>query len=166
MGGLAVAIGLAMILMVTMPVVVLVLLAKRFGAVPMVVALALGVVVGLLAVTATFFESTWSPPVRVVFEGQSDEKVIVLVADEKAPPIVITGAKLPFVERRVVFTVPPDAVVRVQQLAPLQGDLVNGTWAGRDATGFGSVAEGMVFDFHETPEWIDYGALIRERLAR
>lgn len=166
MGGLAVAIGLAMLAMLIVPVVVLVLIAKRFGAVPMIAALVLGLVVGVLAISATFFEDSWSPPMRVVLEGQTNEAVIVVVADENAAPLVITGSDLPFMEKKTVIQVPPNGLVRVKSLEPLYGQNLNARRGDVGASGFGSMPEGMVFDFNTSPEWIDYSELIKKRLAQ
>ncbi|MGV3621871.1 MAG: hypothetical protein ACO1OB_13690 [Archangium sp.] len=166
MGGLAIAIGLAMIFMLVVPVVVLVLIAKRFGAVPMVIALVLGVVIGLVAITATFFESTWSPPLKIEFEGTTEQTYVIVIPDENAPPIAVTGSKLPLMQQTTKLQVPASGIVRVRSLEPLFGDMsMNATYRGKSITGMASVAEGMVFDFNSEPIWVDYSELIKKRLA-
>lgn len=165
MGGLAVAIGLAMIFMVVVPVVVLVLIARRFGTAAVIGAVIVGVLIGGLAATATFMESTWSPPLAIEFQGATEQTYIIVVADEKAPPIVVTGSSLPLMQRTTKIDVPASGIVRVQSLEPLFGDMsMNATYRGKRIIGMGSVAEGMVFDFNDSPVWVDYSELIQKRL--
>ncbi len=166
MGGLAVAIGVAMIVMVTVPVIVLVLVAKRFGTAAMVGALLVGLVIGVLAVSATFFESSWSPPMRVVLEGQTSEQQIVVVTDEKAPPIEVTGLSLPFMRQTAVLRVAPNGLVRVKSVAPIYGQPLDVTNEGRTTSGVAGMGDAMVFDFNPSPEYVDYKELIKKRLAQ
>ena len=165
MGGLAVAILLAMLFMLVVPVVVLVLIVRRFGTGAVIGAVIVGLLIGGLAATATFMESTWSPPPEINLIGTSDQTYIVVIADEKAPPVVMTGSTLPFMRRKTTLRVPDDGVIRVQSLEPLQGDMsMEVTYRGKRSSGLASIAEGMVFDFSPSPEWVDYSELIRKRL--
>lgn len=167
MGGLAVAILLAMVFMLVVPVVVLVLIAKRFGTGAVIGAVIVGLLIGVLAVTATFMESTWSPPPAINLIGTSEQTYIVVVADEKAPPVVMTGSTLPFMQRKTTLQVPDDGVIRVQSLEPLQGDMsMEVTYRGKKTVGLASMRDGMVFDFSPSPEPVDYEELIKTRLAK
>lgn len=166
MEGLAVAIGVAMIVMVTVPVVVLVLVAKRFGTVAMVVALLVGLVVGGLAVTATFFERTWNRPIAVVFEGATPHTLIFVVPDPKAAPIDVTGLPVPLMQRKAVLRVPTNGVVYVKDLAPIQGEDLESRLNGKSNVGALSTPGLMAFDFSDTPAYIDdVGAELAKRLS-
>lgn len=162
MGGLAVAIILAMVLMIVGAWAIALLLgrwvARQRGASPAAVKKAglfaslIGVALGLSAVAATFFESSWSPPPKLeisVPPGYAQSWTILL-EDSRAPAeIVWRGADFPFAQRRGRIAVPPAGVLRVKALgeAAGRGDLeimwsdgapYNGTGGGPAPAGSGA----------------------------
>ena len=162
MGGLAVAIILAMVLMIVGASVIALLLGRRVarqrGASPAAVIKAglfgslIGVALGLSAVAATFFESSWSPPPRLeisVPPGYAQPWTILL-EDPRAPTAIVwRGADFPFARRRARIAVPPAGVRRVKALgeAAGRGDLEilwsdgaphNGTGGGPAPAGSGA----------------------------
>ena len=79
---------------------------------------------GLLAVVATFYESTWSPPPQITFgtpPGFSKSWVIVLEDPAAATDLVWTGWEVPFKGKTAVVAVPAHGVVRLRSLAGVSG---------------------------------------------
>lgn len=102
-----------------------------------------GLGLGMIAVTATFMESTFSPPPRLELStppGYAHEWTFVL-EDPSAPTTLIwRGSGLPFTQRVAKLTVPPNGVVRVRSVgeAAGRGDL-DVRWSdGANYTGSGS----------------------------
>lgn len=134
MGGLAVAIVAAMVAMVAGGFAIAFVLgralARRAGAgsgtgwlIAGGIGLA-GAALGLLAVTATFFESTWAPPPAIALNLPADyrHETIILLEDPKAAAVLIwRGRELPFMGRSTSLDVPANGVARVQALGPLAG---------------------------------------------
>lgn len=127
MGGLSAAILLAILAMLVAGFLVFYLVGKKVFRGNRPVALLLGIVglgVGYLAVTATFFENSWSPPPRIRLEtpaGYSHPNVILLV-DRSAPAgLVWHGSALPFSGQSATLQVPPSGVVRLNDIGPLSG---------------------------------------------
>lgn len=155
MGGLALAIGVAMLLMIAVPAALLAIFGKRFGAKVVVPLFILGAGGGVLAVIATFYESVWSPPVLVLFEGTPKHELLFIVEDPKAAPLEVKGLDLPLVQRTVRVSVPENGVAHVQSLAPIQGDVLGGPLTarlnGRSDRGYGSQPGVVLFDFGDSP---------------
>ncbi len=85
---------------------------------------AIGLGAGLLAVTATFYESTWSPPPQMTFntpQGFSKAWVIALEDPAATAELVWKGWEMPFRGKTTVVSVPPSGVVRVRSLAGVSG---------------------------------------------
>ncbi len=134
MGGLALAIFAAMVAMVVGAIVVLgggsFLIARLAGA-TLGRALAVGALgalvgvgIGLLAVTATFYESTFSPPPAVRFElaPGADPRWIVLLEDpQRGAPLAWSGVRAPFLGRTATVAVPASGIARVKSLSGLAG---------------------------------------------
>ncbi len=79
---------------------------------------------GLLAVVATFYESTWSPPPQITFNtppGFSKTWVIVLEDPAATTELVWKGWQLPFKGKTTVVAVPAHGVVRLRSLAHAGG---------------------------------------------
>jgi hypothetical protein len=85
---------------------------------------ALGVVVGGLVVTATFFESTWAPPPRVQFNapsGFTHTWVFLLEDPSSTNRLIWTGFEVPFRGKNTIVDVPITGVLRVQSLSGISG---------------------------------------------
>lgn len=85
---------------------------------------ALGVGVGFLAVTATFYESTWNPPPTLALAVAPGfaRKWVVLLEDPSSPrELRWTGRDAPFSGRTAAVEVPPSGVVRVRSFDWLAG---------------------------------------------
>jgi hypothetical protein len=103
---------------------------------------ALGIGGGLLAVIATFYESSWDPPPQVTFNappGFSHTWVIVLEDPSAARQLVWQGIEMPFFGKKTVIDVPPSGIVRVKKLDGLSGRVdINAQWSdGSASTGQG-----------------------------
>jgi hypothetical protein len=85
---------------------------------------ALGIGVGVVAVIATFYESTWHPPPKVTFNappGFTQNWVILLEDLTTSKTLVWQGVEMPFFAKRTVIDVPPSGIVRVRSLERLIG---------------------------------------------
>lgn len=132
MGGLVVAIVVACIAMVALPAIVFVLVSHQLGRSKSVavrlalasVAVFLGAVVGAAWVTATFFESTWSPPPRLLLQlpaGFKYASVIFLEQPSALRELSWTGRELPLMGKSAVVVVPVSGVIRLRSLGVLAG---------------------------------------------
>jgi hypothetical protein len=129
MAGLALAIGAACIALVFAPAAIggvlgYLALRGRVGAFGALLGGLLGAGAGALAVTATFFESTWSPPQTLLLEVPAGfaHEWVVLIADPTASADVAWGGfDAPFTSRRARLAVPSSGVLRVRDLGPLDG---------------------------------------------
>lgn len=84
----------------------------------------LGLGVGCLVVTATFYESLWSPPPQLRLEvppGYRDIRIFVLEDPRRGLPLTWLGGGFPFRARHATIAVPPSGIVRVRSLRPEQG---------------------------------------------
>jgi hypothetical protein len=85
---------------------------------------AIGLGAGALAVTATFYESTWSPPPQVKFvvpQGFAHNWMFVL-EDPNAPRALDwRGIEVPFFGKTATIEVPPNGIVRISDLGDLGG---------------------------------------------
>ncbi len=135
MGGLAIAIGAASLLMIAVPAGVLgtlgyLVMRKRAGALGAVAGALLGATGGVLAVTATFFESTWSPQPTLTLDvppGFRHEWVLIIADPASPTELVWAGVDAPFLSQSARLKVPPSGVVRVRALGRLDGDDVRAT---------------------------------------
>lgn len=133
MEGLALAIFGAMICMVVVPALFFgglgwLALRGQYGWVGGLVGAALGVGVGAIAVTMTFFEDTWSPPRLLELEvpaGFAHEWVYVVGDPAVSTEVAWSGVSLPFTSPRGRVSVPRSGVVRVRSLAHLDGERVD-----------------------------------------
>jgi len=129
MGGLALGIGIVIVVMVLVASAIggtvgWLLLRRRAGAVGLVLGGAVGVGVGLLAVTATFFERTWSPPNELVLKAPAgfSHEWVYLVGDPTVDrDLQWSGGSLPFTRRVAALEVPRSGVVRLRHQFELQG---------------------------------------------
>ncbi len=79
---------------------------------------------GLLAVFATFFESTWEPSNQVVLTlppGFSHDWIVLLEKPDAPQALQWRGVNLPFFSKTTDVAVPPSGVVVVQSLAGISG---------------------------------------------
>jgi hypothetical protein len=79
---------------------------------------------GVLVVTATFYESSWSPPPQITFvvpPGFSQNWVIVLEDPKVTQQLVWKGVELPFSGKSTSVNVAPNGILRVQNLGALVG---------------------------------------------
>lgn len=102
----------------------------------------LGAGVGWLAVMATFFESSWSPPPRLRLAAAPgfDAPVVVLLEDPRAPrTLEWRGGELPFTAAAAEIGVPPTGIVRVRSFGAMAGRMdLEVTWPdGRRSPGAG-----------------------------
>lgn len=159
MGGLALAIVLAMALIVLGGALLAFLLARaaarRKGSSPAAVkktgllASLAGVALGSCIVAATFYESSWSPPPKLeisVPPGYAQPWTILL-EDPRAPiDIVWSGAKIPFAQRHARINVPLTGLLRVQTLGEAAGrgdlEIVWSDGAPHNGTGGGPAPAG------------------------
>jgi hypothetical protein len=147
MEGLAIAIAAASLAMVVVPaalggVLGYLALRKHQGAVGALVGALLGGAGGVLGVTATFFESTWSPPPSLTIEvppGFGHEWVVFIADPSAGATITWAGFDAPFTSRHARVAVPASGVVRVRELGLLDGGGVRARLStGVDATGSAS----------------------------
>jgi hypothetical protein len=133
-GGLATAILIGMVLIVGaglfFALVFSKMLARRFGwsggkrSAATLALGALGVGAGVVAVIATFYESTFQPPPQVTFTAPPGfTHTWVFVLEDRASPnaLVWTGADIPFVGKKTQIIVPPSGIVRVRDMTGLSG---------------------------------------------
>jgi len=129
LGGLAAAISLASLCILVVPALLgavagyFALRRWNRGVVGAVVGALLGAVGGYIAVMATFYESTFDPPVEITFEVPAGfhHDDVVLVEDPTAPEIPWTGVDMPFRSRSARLPVPLGGVVRVRSIDELAG---------------------------------------------
>jgi hypothetical protein len=167
LGGLAVAIFIAMALIVSIAVGVAFLIARlltkrivnrnaRWLATIGIVAM--GLVIGGLAVVATFFESKWSPPDEITFRlpPNFNHPSVYLIEDNRATQsLEWRGVNLPLMSRSASIDVPASGVVRVKSLnMPEIIQLPNASFSnGERSTGSFStpapatVGTGIIFGF-------------------
>jgi len=132
MGGLALAIMLAMGCMLLVGALTFgslgyfALRKTRYRWLGAVLAALLGVGAGALAVTATFYETTWDPPNQLVIDVPAGfhRESIVIIADASKPKVDRSGASLPFVSRAARIRVPASGVVRVCDIDWIYGEQV------------------------------------------
>ncbi len=105
-------------------------------------ALLLGLGAGAAWATATFFESTWSPPPKVMLNlppGFAHRAVILLEQPSAPRQLQWSGANAPFTGKSVALDVPPSGVIRVRSLGDLAGgDFTAEVTQGMQVTGSGS----------------------------
>lgn len=144
MEGLAIAIAVASLAIVVVPaglggVLGYVALRKRQGALGALAGALLGGAGGVLGVTATFFEDTWSPPPSLTIEappGFAHEWVVFIADPSAGTAITWTGVDAPFTSRRARIAVPASGVLRVRDLGRIDGGGVRARLAtGVEATG-------------------------------
>lgn len=97
---------------------------------------------GMLAVAATFFESSWMPPPRLDFvtpPGYAHEWTILLEDPRAAAKLNWQGPGLPFTQRHASVSVPSSGIMRVQSFGEAlgRGDLAVGWGDGSPHTGSG-----------------------------
>lgn len=147
--GLAMAIGIVMILMVLGAVAAFFLIGRaiarrvaprRRG--PVIAAtMVLGVVAGWMAVTATFYESTWSPPPSlrlVTAPGFSQPRVILLEDPRSTQSLAVRESRLPFMATVAEVDVPASGIVRVRDLSAVAGRMDLGVQWSDGMQGFGA----------------------------
>ncbi len=118
--------------MVAVPVLLAVWLGRRARAQGkpawlMPAAIALAAAAGVLAVMATFYESTWSPAPELTLQlpaGYSQPWVYVLEDTAAGSVLPWTGTDLPFSTKRATLRVPPSGVVRLKDLGPMLGRVI------------------------------------------
>jgi hypothetical protein len=125
MGGLAVAILIASVLLFVVPAAILFLIAMALAKkskyrVPIAIASAtLGTVLGFVAVAATFFESSFSPSNRLVLHLSPETKhewIVLLEKPGATESLKWRGANLPFMSKTAEINVPANGVVIVDSL--------------------------------------------------
>lgn len=133
-GGLSTAILLAIVLIITLAVGGAVWLARNRGATRgwssakrsgmTGLAILIGLVVGGGAVSATFFENSWSPPPRLELHVPPgyDQTFTILLEDPKARGTLgWTGSTLPFAGQYATIEVPASGIVRVSSFGAAAG---------------------------------------------
>lgn len=99
-------------------------LRKHAGWLGAILGFVVGAGAGALAVTATFYESTWSPPDTLVIDVPPGfaHPTVMFVADPAAPlEVEWTGLDLPLMSRRGRVSVPATGVVRVRSVEWIGG---------------------------------------------
>jgi hypothetical protein len=132
--GLSTAILLAMVLIVTVAVGGAVWLARNRGTARgwssakmsgiVGLAILMGLVAGGGAVSATFFESSWSPPPQLELQVPPgyDQTFTILLEDPKASGTLDwTGSTLPFAGQSAAIEVPASGIVRVPSFGAAEG---------------------------------------------
>jgi hypothetical protein len=146
LGGLAAAIGLASLCMVVLPALACGALGGRAlrGRAPVagwIGGAVIGGGLGFLAVTATFYESAWDPPLEIRFEAPPDFRhhTVFLLADPSvSTEIPWTGLDVPFSSPRAEMTLPSSGVVRVRSVDALSSHDRVAYLGGRRSYGFSS----------------------------
>jgi hypothetical protein len=94
---------------------------------------AIGCGVGMLTLTATFYESSWSPPPQITFvvpPSFSQNWVIVLEDPAATEQLVWKGVEVPFFGKSTAVKVTSTGIVRVQNLGELIGRMdINVKWS-------------------------------------
>ena len=123
MDGLALAIAAASLCMLLVPGLLgatlgYFALRKRARWVGVVIGFVIGIGLGGLAVAATFFESTFSPPDELSIDAPGlRHETVIFVEDAHAPSAVEwTGSRLPFSSRIGHVAVPASGVLRVRSV--------------------------------------------------
>ncbi len=86
--------------------------------------LLLGLGAGAVWATATFFETTWAPPPKLLLNLPPDfaHRSVVLLEQPGAPrQLQWSGRDLPFMGKSVALDVPPSGVIRVRSFSELAG---------------------------------------------
>jgi hypothetical protein len=89
---------------------------------------AIGIGAGVLAVFATFYESSWSPPPKitlVVPPGFAENWVIMLEDPAASQQLEWKGTNMPFSGKSAVINVAANGIVRVKSLGELIGRMDN-----------------------------------------
>jgi hypothetical protein len=148
-GGLALAIGIIMLLMVVGGVALFFFVARLFTRnvaprrrflVTLLMAL-VGAGLACLLVMATFYESSWSPPPRLhlLTAPASGGPVVILEDPSASGTMTWRGGWLPFTAATAEINVPPSGIVRVRSLGsgPMNA-MMEATWPdGRMSPGTG-----------------------------
>jgi hypothetical protein len=130
LGGLAVAIIFAGIGMLILPAVSLAWLIRKVPAIKSsryrnlasVACGALGATLGVMWVSATFYETTWAPPLKVVLKVPVNFKQNSVVFLEKSSALIDlqwAGQNLPYMSKETVVNVPASGIVVVRSLEGL-----------------------------------------------
>lgn len=126
MGGLALAIGIAIIAMVICGFLIFYFISRMAGS-SKILALVLGLVgmgAGVIAVYATFYEDTWAPPPKILLDLPADFKPnsVILLEDSSSPTALAwQGVEMPFFGKSVDIQIPPSGVLRVKSFGPMAG---------------------------------------------
>lgn len=129
--GLAIAIGLAMLLIILGCALLLWLVAryltrnappKRRGALALLLTAA-GLGIGWMVMMATFYESAFDPPpeLRLTAAPGMDAPWIVLLEDPRGQVLEWRSSVLPFTATTADLTVPRSGVVRLRSFGPMAG---------------------------------------------
>jgi hypothetical protein len=130
-GGLAIAIGIVMLLIIAGCGFLLWLIArfltrnvspKRRGAVTLLLTVA-GLGIGWLAMMATFYESSFDPPpeLRLATAPGFDAPWVVLLEDPRGQALEWRSSMLPFTATTAELNVPPSGIVRLRSFGPMEG---------------------------------------------
>jgi hypothetical protein len=130
--GLAMAIGIAMVLMVLGSVGAFVLIARALKRwvrptlrVPVVVAMVVvGAGIGWVLVMATFYESSWSPPPQLSLATPPGftAPAVLLLEDPRAPgSLEWHDSWLPFTTPTATANIPPSGILRVRSFGLIAG---------------------------------------------
>lgn len=100
-----------------------------------------GVGIGLLAVTATFFESSWSPPPKLYITVPprfAHGEAIFIEDAARGAPLTWHGVEIPFMGKTARITLGPSGVARVKSFGDMagRGDLAVQWSDGADANGY------------------------------
>lgn len=145
MQGMALSIALASLCIMVLPGLLFggvgyYLMRERRGWLGGLLGFALGLIVGVLSVTATFYEQTWDPLPALVLEVPPgfDQDIVVLLGDASADAEVRwTGADIPFFARTGHIEVPASGIMRVRAL---EGVLGGNVALSTGASAWGSLA--------------------------
>jgi hypothetical protein len=161
MGGLVVAILFACLGMLVLPALLILWLSQRVAWVKQyryrsmvgIASFALGLALGFMWLTATFFESTWAPPAKVLLKLPPNFKQpsIILLEQPNAPvQLQWRGYDFPYMAKHTEIDVPASGVVMVASLKGMagttfdasttRGDAINGWASGPGPAALGSVS--------------------------
>jgi hypothetical protein len=151
MGGMALAILIAMLLMLAFGFGLALLsargIARRVGGKSGLWGLGAGLgglALATLAITATFYESTWAPPPRLelsVPAGYAHDWTIILEDRTATRTLTWSRSALPFVQSKATLNIPASGVVRVQSLGKA-GGIVNLDVRWSDGAWYSSIGGG------------------------